>query len=259
MEIIQLENIGFSYNHQAVLTEVTHAFEERSFHAIVGPNGSGKTTLIKLLNRLLKPAGGRILLEGQNLQDIGRQALARRMAYVSQFHQFLFPVSVFDTVLLGRKPYIRWTPARKDLQIVSEILERLHLEDIAHKGIDQLSGGQRQRVFIARALAQQPEIILLDEPTASLDLKHQYEVMNLLETLRKEGLTIILAIHDLNLALQYCTDFLVLKNGGIMARGGRDIFTEELISRTYNVQARVLEVQNRPYVLPLKQETHAAD
>jgi iron complex transport system ATP-binding protein len=259
MEMIRLENISFSYNHQLVLRDIATDFPRQSFTAVLGPNGSGKTTLIRLLNGILDPAGGKILLKGRMLQEYSTRELARTIAYVPQWQPNIFPATVFDTVLLGRKPYIRWFPGHEDKQITARILRQLHLEDIALKDINHLSGGQRQRVFIARALAQEPEIMLLDEPTANLDLQHQYEVMELLQTLIGNGLTVIMAIHDLNLALTFCSRFLLLNNGIIVANGGKEIFREDLIESVYQVKVRKIHDQGKTFLLPIhaQKNSHA--
>jgi iron complex transport system ATP-binding protein len=251
MEVISISGVNFAYNGVPVIRDVNHHFARGSFTAVMGPNGSGKTTLIKLLNGMLIPGSGRVTINGTATSEYNARALAQEMAYVPQMQQNVFPSTVFDTVLLGRNPYIRWSPGRDDRRIASRIVVRLGLDDIALKDINKLSGGQRQRVFIARALAQQPSIILLDEPTASLDLLHQHDVMRLLGELAQSGITVVLAIHDLNLAIKYCTDFMILNDGDLVAAGGRDIFSEKLIEEVYRVRVRMIEEEGRNYILPL--------
>jgi len=252
MEMISLEKIHFAYNGFPVIRDVTHHFPEGSFTAILGPNGSGKTTLIRLMNGILTPRQGRIRIGGKDISVFNTRALARQMAYVPQMQQYVFPATVFDTVLLGRNPYIRWSPGKNDRQITSAILERLHLQNIALKDINRLSGGQRQRVFIARALAQEPEIILLDEPTANLDLRHQHEVLGLLKELSRSGITIVMAIHDLNLALKYCAAFMILDRGWQVAAGGKEIFSESLLKKVYRVKVKLIREENTTYILPVE-------
>jgi len=164
----------------------------------------------------------------------------------------VFPATVFDTVLLGRKPYIRWSPGKRDKEFASSVLVKLGLDDIALKDINRLSSGQRQRVFIARALAQEPDIILLDEPTANLDLQHQHEVMALLKHLSSTGITIIIAIHDLNLALKYCSEFMLLDEGRQVAQGSHDIISKELIEDIYKVKVRIIKEEEQTFIIPLK-------
>jgi len=249
--MIELNDIRFSYNSAEVIRGISHHFEKGSFTAILGPNGSGKTTLLKLLNNILKPLEGKILLSGKDIRNLTPRQLAKHVGYVPQFQSNMFPATVFDTVLLGRNPYIRWSPGEDDKKITSEILVRLHLDDIALKDVNHLSGGQRQRVFIARALAQQPEVILLDEPTANLDIRYQHEVFELLGKLSREGITIIMAIHDLNQALNHCGHFLLMNDGLIAARGGKTIFNEEQLEKIYKVRIKIFREEDHTYILPI--------
>jgi len=248
--MIELTDIRFSYNNTAVIKGISHHFSRGSFTAVLGPNGSGKTTLLKLLNNILKPREGKILLSGKDISSLSPRQMARHVGYVQQFQNNIFPATVFDTVLLGRNPYIRWSPGEDDKKIASEILERLHLGDIALKNINQLSGGQRQRVFIARALAQQPRVILLDEPTANLDIRYQHEVFELLGKLSRSGITVIMAIHDLNQALNHCSEFVLMNDGMIAARGGKDIFNKEQLESIYKVKIRIFREEDHTYILP---------
>jgi iron complex transport system ATP-binding protein len=252
MEMIRLKNISFSYNSTPVISGISHDFIHGSFTAVMGPNGSGKTTLIKLMNGILRPAMGTILLNNKPLGKIKRELMARQMAYVPQQQSNVFPATVFGTVLLGRKPYIHWNPGKKDREITSSVLVKLGLEDISFKEINSLSSGQRQRVFIARALAQEPKVILLDEPTANLDLQHQHEVMALLQQLSSTGITIIIAIHDLNLALKYCSDFMLLNKGILVASGKKQVLGKNLIESIYKVKVRIVKEDGETFIIPIK-------
>ncbi|MDZ7636501.1 MAG: ABC transporter ATP-binding protein [Bacteroidales bacterium] len=186
--MITLSGVQFAYNGFPVIKGITHSFEKGSFTALLGPNGSGKSTLIRLINGILKPQAGMVELLGRSAGTISAREMAREMAYVPQMQYNTFPATVFDTVLLGRNPSISWSPGKDDRTITAEILVKLGLDDIALKDINKLSGGQRQQVFIARALAQQPSVILLDEPTANLDLRHQHEILRLLKELAGGGI-----------------------------------------------------------------------
>ncbi len=161
-----------------------------------------------------------------------------------------FPATVFDTVLLGRKPHIQWSPQQKDLEITAAVIEKLDLSEISLKSINKLSGGQRQRVFIARALAQEPEILLLDEPTANLDLKHQLEVLKVLKELSHQGITVVIAIHDLNLALQYSDKFVLLKEGEIFATGGKEIISNKNIEKLYDIKVKIIKDDGHFIIVP---------
>ena len=247
---IEIQNLEFSYNGFPVLKNINENIDKGEFVGVVGPNGSGKSTLLRCLDRILKPNHGQIFLNGKNVRKLNRNALARQISYVPQKESNTFPSTVFDTVLMGRKPHISWMPVKKDLEITSNVIKMLDLTDIAFKDINQLSGGQRQRVFIARALAQQPEVLLLDEPTANLDLRHQMEVMNILKSLTNKDITIIIAIHDLNMALQYCNKLIMLKDGEIFAKGGKDIITTDTIEKLYDIKVKIINEDGRIFIIP---------
>ncbi len=248
---IKIDNIEFAYNGAAVLQNIECEINSGDLIAVVGPNGSGKSTLIKCVNGILKPRKGNILINEQDILKYRKNDIAKTMAYVPQINQGKTPLSVFDSILLGRKPYINWKPSKNDLQVTAEIIEQLNLSDIAMKDINRLSGGQQQTVFIARALAQQTDILLLDEPTASLDLRHSIEIMDILKQLANKGLTIIVALHDINIAMRYATKFMMLKNGEIFAHGGKEIITEEYLEQLYDIKIRVIRNDDELYIMPL--------
>ncbi|MDX9902850.1 MAG: ABC transporter ATP-binding protein [Bacteroidales bacterium] len=248
--MITLSGVQFAYNGFPVIKGITHSFVKGSFTALLGPNGSGKSTLIRLINGILTPQAGTVEVMGRSAGSISAREMAREMAYVPQMQYNTFPATVFDTVLLGRNPYISWSPGKDDRRITAEILVRLGLDDIALKDLNKLSGGQRQQVFIARALAQQPSVILLDEPTANLDLRHQHEILRLLGELAAGGITVLVAIHDLNLALKYCNEFMILDDGQVSAEGRREIFSEKLIEDIYGVRIKIIRHEGEMYIIP---------
>ncbi len=250
--MIEIQNISFAYNGKNVLNGISEKIHPGDFIGVIGPNGSGKTTLMRCVNGILSPGQGSIKLEGKDLSRFSSNQLAQKIAYVPQILNNVFPSTVFDTVLMGRKPHLGWAPSKKDMEITSEIIEKLDLADIAIKDINKLSGGQRQRVFIGRALAQEPRIILLDEPTANLDLHHQHEVLRLLKGLSKKGISIVVSIHDLNLAMQYCSRFLLIHEGEVEARGGLEIFDPQTIEKVYKVKVEIFENKEHKYIIPLK-------
>ena len=221
--------------------------------ALVGPNGSGKTTLIKCIDRILKPKGS-ILLDGREIEGMKQQEIARQMGYVPQSSSTLLATTVFDTVLLGRMPHISWRVSDSDLEKVADTLELLHLGDLAMRDFSQLSGGQKQKVLIARALCQEPDVLLLDEPTSNLDMKHQLEVMEIIASLVKsKKISAIMALHDLNLAAKFADKLAILKNGKIYAAGNpADLLNAENIRDVYGVEAVVIDIFNRPYIVPLR-------
>ncbi len=248
--MIEIRNISFRYSVNPVLKEVSSHIYAGDFVALVGPNGSGKSTLIRCINGILKPQEGAILIDGRPVNDYSPNALARKVAYVPQSIRRYQSTTVFDTVLMGRKPYISWKPASTDLEISADILRRLNLGHLSMKRTNELSGGQQQTVMIARALAQEPKILLLDEPTANLDIKHQLEVLELLQTLSGKGICVLIAIHDINLAVRYASHIMMLKEGSIFAYGNREVVTEQNIERLYDVEVEIIHRNNHLYIVP---------
>ncbi len=247
---IELRNIEFAYDKTPVLQNINGRIEPGQFVALVGPNGSGKSTLIKCINGILRVQKGEVLLDGNNLETYGSNRLSQKMAYVPQTEQKAVPMSVFDAVLIGRKPYIRFKPAKRDMEITADILERLNLASVAMRDVNKLSGGQQQRVFIARALAQEPEILLLDEPTANLDLKYQVDVLKLLGSLTRQGITVVMAMHDINLAAMYSRQVMMMKEGQLFASGGKEIFTAENVEKLYDVHVETIHKNGTVYIVP---------
>ena len=223
--ILTVEGIRFHYPGHPVLEDASFTVEKGEVLAILGTNGTGKTTLLKCVNRILRPAAGAVWIDEVPVTALSRNALAQRIGYVEQ-QRSGSRCTVFNAVLLGRKPYIRWDVAQKDLAIVSQALDTLGLADYALRFLDELSGGELQKVVIARALAQEPELLLMDEPTSSLDLKNQLEVLRLVRQItRDRGIAAVVAMHDLNLAMRFADRFLLLKDRRIYAAGGPEVMT----------------------------------
>lgn len=233
--------------------------------AILGNNGAGKSTLLDLLAGITTPAAGQVLIDGRDAQQLSRREIARSVAYVAQ-QQRVPHLSVYDEVLLGRKPHISWALTQEDRAIVSRALVDLELEPFTDRYCDELSGGERQKVFIARALAQQPRILLLDEPTSALDPKNQLEVLEVVRRLTREaGLATIMVLHDVNLALRFCDQFLLMRGrasagesgaghhaGHVVAFGDRSVVTDEALSLTYDTPFKIVEIDGTPVALPAK-------
>ncbi|MCM1031197.1 MAG: ABC transporter ATP-binding protein [Oscillibacter sp.] len=248
---LQVNNISFSYkNGFPALKNISFHTQAGDMLAIVGQNGSGKSTLLKCLNRILKIKTGSIRLGETPLHSLSPEQLARIIAYIPQTEEYITDLSVFDTVLLGRKPHIRYTPTPQDLETVSRLLTRLELDTIAMRPLSTLSGGQRQRVFIARALAQQPQILLLDEPIANLDINHQMKVLKLLQQLADGGMNILLTIHDINMAARFCNNVLMLKQGELFAAGRQSAYTPENIQNLYDIQVDIIRHNDHICIIP---------
>ncbi len=248
--MIHIQNITFSYHVHPVLQDICCHIGKGDFVALVGPNGSGKSTLIKCINGILKTKDGDISIDGLSVGAYSPNAMARKVAYVPQSENRKQALTVFDMVLRGRKPYINWKPTGYDFEKTAHILQLLHLDDLSMKHMDELSGGQQQTVMIARALAQEPEILLLDEPTANLDIKHQLEVLELLKTLSEQGMTVVVAIHDINMAVRYASHIMMLKGGQVFAYGKKNAVTAESIEMLYGVQVEIIVREGTPYVIP---------
>lgn len=252
--MIEVKNLDFCYKKdQVILSQVAFDAIEGQCIAVLGNNGAGKSTLIKCLNHILEPQKGYIYVNGENVCDFKRNEIAKRMAYVAQ-HNTVDKFTVFDSVLLGRKPYIRLEPKQEDIEITESIIKRMGLESFALRYVDELSGGERQKVMLARALAQQPRVLLLDEPTSNLDLRNQYEVLaTVQEIARQDNISVIIVIHDLNLALRYCDRFLFVKDSKIYTYGGPEVMTPGNISFVYEMPVAVETICGVSMVVPLPQ------
>jgi len=255
---ITIKGLTFSYNSHKILDDLNVMVDDSEILGLVGPNGSGKTTLIKCIDRILKPKGS-ILLDGKEIENMSRQEVARQIGYVPQSSSTPLATTVFDTVLMGRRPHISWRVTDADLDKVAEVLERLHLGDLAMRDFSQLSGGQKQKVLIARALAQEPAVLLLDEPTSNLDMKHQLEVMETVSSLVKEkNISAVMAIHDLNLAARFSDRLVMLKDGQVYAAGEPKVLLNEAnICKVYGIEAMVINALGRPYIVPVRSLTGA--
>ena len=249
--MIEVKNLSFSYDKSApVLREVSFALRDGECAAVLGNNGAGKSTLLKCIDRILRPQSGQVLIDGRDVFALTGNELARQLAYVAQ-NERASALSVFDTVLLGRRPYIRWEATDADRALVAGLLERLKLSKLSLRPLSQLSGGEAQKVLIARALAQEPKLLLLDEPTSSLDPRNQHEVMQLVRELTRERQICVLAVlHDLNLAIRYCDRFLLLKDASVYASGGAACLTPEAIEAVYRMHVHIIEHRGIPVVVP---------
>jgi len=249
-----IKDVSFSYGSHPVLQGLTLEVSEGEIAGIVGPNGSGKSTLLRCLTRVLKPRQGVVFLDGKDAAGMSSGELARKLGYVPQAAAEVFPFTVLETVLMGRKPHLKWGVTKRDLEIVGRVLRYMGIEDLAERYLDQLSGGQRQKVLLARALAQDPEVLLLDEPTSSLDIRHQLEVLEFIKDLAQlQKSTVVMVMHDLNLAARFSDRLIMLKDGRISAAGRpRTVLNMENISAVYGVEAVVTDGEYGPYVFPVR-------
>jgi iron complex transport system ATP-binding protein len=251
---LDIRGVWFSYGSRDALEDVTLGVEEGEVVSIVGPNGSGKTTLLKCIDRMLKPKKGTILMEDKDVGKMGAREIVKLLGYVPQAAANAFPCTVFDAILIGRRPHLSWSVRERDRAMVSQILRLMGLEEMAMRMFDELSAGERQKVLVARALAQEPNILLLDEPTSNLDLRHQLEVLNLITTIARErGIAAIMAMHDLNLASRFSSKIIALREGKVYAAGEpKLVITPQNIRSVYGVEAVVDNNSERPHIIPLR-------
>jgi len=249
--ILSVNGLKFKYPDRLVFQDIDFSVEKGECLAVLGTNGVGKSTLLKCLNRILKPQSGTVYVQKDEIFKLSRTELAQKVGYVAQKHESA-GITVFDAVLLGRKPYIKWDAGPKDLEITRRVLKLLELDDYSLRHLDELSGGELQKVVIARALAQEPDLLLLDEPTSNLDLKNQIEVVGIIKkVVKSQQIAAIITMHDLNLAIRFADKFIFLKNGTVFAAGGIEIITPENIERVYSVPVTIERFRNIPVVLPL--------
>ncbi|MGD6851363.1 MAG: ABC transporter ATP-binding protein [Candidatus Bathyarchaeia archaeon] len=257
MVTLNLNGVECRYGSTKILSDINLTVKPGDFIGILGPNGSGKTTLLKSISRVLKPHGGSILIDKEDIYQLKPLDVAKNMAVVPQDTAAGFNFSVLDVVLMGRNPHMGHfqMESPKDVEIAKKAMELTNIWNFAQRPIQELSGGERQRVIIARALAQEPKILLLDEPMSHLDIINQLEVMDLVKSLCvNNGLAVLAVIHDLNMAARYCNTAMMLKNGKIYALGEIEkVLTSENISNVFEVDAIVRRnfVTNTLNVIPL--------
>lgn len=258
MFAIEINNIEFGYRESLVLKGISFNIEKGEFISIIGPNGSGKSTLLKTLNNLYVPKGGIIFVDGEEIDNYKKKDLAKKIAMVPQDTAIDYEFTVEDIVLMGRNPYKGrfQKDTEDDYKIVYEAMERTNTLYLKDRLITEISGGERQRVIIAKALAQKPSIILLDEPTSHLDINHQMDILNLLKTLNEEkGTTIILVIHDINLASRYSDKIVLINQGKVQGIGTpEEVITINNMESTYNMKVVIEKNKytDAPYLTPIE-------
>ena len=245
------EHISHSYGGKQVLSDVSFSLEPGELTTIMGPNGVGKTTLMKRLVGILPGTGGRLVLDGQDITNISPRERARLISYVPQ-RSHVSGSTVFESVLLGRRPYLSWNVNEEDLDMVDSIISSIGLEDISEKKVDSISGGEYQLVQIARALVQDPRVILLDEPTNNLDVANQENVLKVLKQLISErDVCAIMTNHDINLSARHSDHLVLLKEGHIYASGGKEVITSQSIKDVYGMDVTVETVRGNPMIVPV--------
>lgn len=255
MGVIQIRDLNFSYVHNTnVLKHISLNIDKGQIVALLGPNGSGKTTFLKCLNRIVKPSSGYIYLNGKDMRLMKRHDIARVISYVPQDHKTSFPFTVKEIVILGRAPHIGTisVPKLRDDEICDEILYLLGIKTLSDRLYTELSGGERKMVLIARALVAMPDILLLDEPTAHLDIKHQAKVLSLIKMLvQDKKMTVIMTLHDPNLAMLAADTVILLKNGEFIKKGSpKEVITKENIEMIYDCKISILAEKEITFIYP---------
>ena len=258
MKILELKNISFAYGNKDVLRDISLDINEGDFISIIGPNGSGKSTLIKIMNNIYQPKRGKVILREKAIEQYRTKDIAKEISLVPQEVDINYDFTVEDIVAMGRYPHLKALEAEsdKDYKIIEEAMILTNVYDLRDRKVTEISGGEKQRTMIAKAIAQDSNIILLDEPTSSLDMNHQIEIMDFLTKLNKEKkLTVITVLHDINLASRYSNKLILIKDGRVIDRGSpAEVVTEENMRDAYNLEAAIdlNRYTNKTYLVPLK-------
>lgn len=247
--MIEVKDLCFSYGKRRILSNVSFQAEDGECVAVLGNNGAGKSTLITCVNRIRKPDSGEVRIDGRDVGEMGRRELARNMAYVAQKNE-MSRSTVFDCVLLGRRPYMGWGASKEDVDKSLSVLKQVGMEEFQLRNLDEMSGGELQKVMLARALVQEPRVLLLDEPTSSLDPKNQYEMMALVRQAAKERkITVLVVLHDLNLALRCCDRFFFMKEGRGYCYGDSGTVTGDVVEAVYGIRGETVQVGQKKVVV----------
>ncbi len=251
--MLRIKNMSFSYGREKILKNLSAEIKDGEFFGIIGPNGSGKTTLLKVITKILKPSSGSIMLNGEDIKKIPASQYAKSVSFLPSDIEVSFSYTVEEFVAMGRFPYTgRYgNVSAEDRNKVRDVLEKFGIGSYDSRNIQELSDGEKQRVFLAQAIVQEPSVIILDEPTSHLDIGHSFKILDIIKGINRTGITVISVLHDLNLASEYCTQLLMLKNGEIFSQGSsEEVLTYANIEQVY--QTKVLVYKNprsgKPYV-----------
>lgn len=259
--MVEINNICFAYSRTArnVLEDISFDIQKNECIAILGNNGAGKSTLLKCIDRILPAQNGVVLVDSKNVFKMTKSVMAQNIAYVQQKNESI-NMTVFDSILLGRKPHIKWDATSDDRQIVCDIVQKMKLDEFALRNVSELSGGELQKVMHARALSQEPKLLLLDEPTSNLDPHNQHEVLQMVKKIAQEhNICVAIIIHDLNLAIRYCDRFIFLKDSRLFSYGGLEVMTPENIEKVYQIHVHIIEYMGVSVIIPFPDERVTQD
>lgn len=252
--IIELKNLSIGYGNKSVLQDVNAKINKGEIVGIIGCNGAGKSTLLKTIRGLLPKQSGEILYFGRKLESFSEKELAREVAYLQQNVEVGFGYTGKDIVLAGRYPYMKWWKGESisDEELALKCMEYTGTKELAERPVNEVSGGQKQRILLAKVLAQQTPILFLDEPTTGLDMVYQEEIFRFSKALAKMGKTILMVVHELNLAAKYCSRIILLGEGTVIADGRPDnVFTEKILSKAYNAPVRIIRSHNTNEIIEI--------
>ncbi len=249
--MISVEQLGFGYRtNKKIIKDVDFSVKRGEVLGVLGKNGAGKSTMLKCLNKILPLSCGSVVLNGEELSTMSRHGISRRIAFVAQSNERQ-RMTVYETLMLGRIPFMKWGVTPEDEAVIEDVIELLNLQDYTARYMDELSGGEAQKIYLGRALAQEPQLLLLDEPTSNLDIKNQYATMALVRHIVQErNISAIVVLHDLNLALRYCDRYLLLNEGGVHCIGGDEVITEKVIEDVYGMPVCLGEIEGKKVVIP---------
>ncbi len=249
--MLDVRELSYAYSGDIVLEDIGFTVEKGAVLVILGPNGAGKTTLLKCINRIFSPRTGEVMIKECPVRRMSIREIAREIAYVAQKSQG-GRITVFDAVLMGRIPHLGFRPKRQDLEKTDAVLTLLNLAGKGLKTLDTLSGGELQKVAIARALVQETDLLLMDEPTSSLDLKNQTEILELVRAIAKShNIGVVMTMHDLNAALRYADQYICLKDHRVSGAGIIEEISPELVGRVYGVEVEIIRHKGCPMVIPV--------
>ena len=259
---IHVEGLNFKYKgtKSLVLDGLSIDIKGPQLISILGPNGAGKSTLIHCMNKILEPTGGTVMVNGYRVEDITMKEMAKISSYVPYTSADSFPLTVVDTILMGRHPHSKIGSIKEDLQIVHESLKLLDIEDLAYSMFNELSAGQHQKVMLARGFAQEPRILFLDEPTSNLDIKYQLEITRILRKMsRQKNVLVVMISHDINIASKYSDNVIVLHDHKIHSVGTpEDVITKQMLKEVYDVDADIMMDNGKPHLILLDDDKYEA-